>query len=921
MKSVAANWVASYRLQLHEGFGFDAALATLPYLQKLGISHLYLSPILKARAGSTHGYDVVDHALVNPELGGEPALRRLVAGARASGMGLVVDIVPNHMAVGGDDNALWLELLEWGQKCRAARFFDVDWDVPDPELNGKVLLPMLAAGYGEVLAGGDLRLEYDAALGRFHFIHFEHRFPLAAKLYAPLLRANGGVLAGWAARFRAALTPERFGALCLELASDGQQAALMAAIPALLKAFDPSEAKGSERLHRLLSHQHYRLVSWRNAADEINWRRFFDVTTLAGLKVEDALVFEAIHATLFRLYAEGLVDGFRVDHVDGLADPRAYCLALRHRLTRLRSQRPDDAPAGEAYVVLEKILAPDERLPRDWQVDGSTGYSFMNEVAALAHDPAGEAPLRALWREETGRSGDFDSELHSARRRIPQELLAADLTACAHAFHRLARANVATSDWSQAAIRRVLTEVLVALPIYRTYLDARGRSAADAEVLRAVFAEAAPRCRDSELPLLAAFDGWLGGDAAFSQNPARRRLRARAIARFQQLSSPIAAKSMEDTAFYRHGLLLSRNEVGADPRQFSLGAERFHTEAAWRAEAFPLAMLATATHDHKRGEDARMRLAALSEVPELWAAQVRAWRARHEPLKPPPSALRGPDAADELMLYQTLFGVWPLGLKIDDREACAALEERVQGWQQKAIREAKRYSGWLEPNEAYESDGREFLSMLLGGKGRDFIGEMNRLVQRLASAAAVKSLAQLLLKLTAPGLPDFYQGSELWDFSLVEPDNRRPVDYAQRAALLESKEDGLGHWHDGAVKQQLIARVLAARAAMPPLFTQGRYLPLAVVGEGDENHLAFAREWRGRRALVVVPLRPSRRWLDAPGLRLADPPAPTLALPGDWPDRSMWKAVLGGQGANAQAHRLCTGPMHWPCELFVEVQP
>lgn len=918
MKSVAADWVASYRLQLHAGFDFGDARLQLPYLKRLGISHLYLSPILKARAGSMHGYDVVDHALVNPELGGEAGFQALVAEARALGLGIVVDIVPNHMAVGGGDNALWLDLLEWGPRSRAARFFDVDWDVQDLELNGKVLLPFLADCYGESLQKGALKLHHDPAQGRFHFEHFEHRFPLAARLYAPLLRAGGKELAAWASRFRAASSATRFQAVCQELAADGQQDVIREAVAELLASYEPATPKGREHLHRLLMRQHYRLCSWRNATDEINWRRFFDVSTLAGLKVEEPAVFETVHATLFRLYAEGLIDGFRVDHVDGLSDPRAYCLALRKRLRKLQTLRPDTAPRGEAYVVLEKILAPQERLSRDWAVDGTTGYSFMNEAGALAHDPRGEQPLYELWNEQTGRRGDFDAEVLVARRRIPQELLAADFNACAHAFHRLARADVATRDWTLAAIRRVLIEVLVQLPIYRTYIDAKGRSEADTAVLQQVFASAGQHCRSSEVPLLEVFDGWLGGKASVPDSPALRRLRLRAIARFQQLSSPVAAKSVEDTAFYRYGLLLSRNEVGADPRQFSLSPEAFHIEAQGRAEAFPYAMLATATHDHKRGEDARMRLALLSEAPDAWIASVRQWRLRHEPLKPGVGEVRGPDAADELMLYQTLFAIWPVGLRQDDAETLKALEERVRGWQQKSIREAKRHSGWLEPNEPYEAASHEFLSMLLAANSQ-FVQEMSTLANRMAAAATLKSLAQVLLKLTAPGLPDFYQGTELWDFSMVDPDNRRPVDFALRAGLLDGSAgdaECLERWQDGAVKQRLIARILGARQAAPQLFTEGAYTPLRVSVAADRRYLAFAREWNGMRAVVVLPLS-GAHGLDQPGLSAANGGTLDIELPAGWPNRIRFSTVLSQTELLGDHRRLSAPLKDWPCELFI----
>ena len=909
--------VASARLQLHAEFGFAAAAAQLDYLQSLGISHLYLSPILRARAGSMHGYDVVDHSLVSPELGGEDGYRALVAAARARGLQIVVDIVPNHMAVGGADNALWLDVLEWGPRSRYAKLFDIDWDAGDPELQGRLLIPMLADHYGAVLTDGGLTLDYDADAGRFAFAHHEHRFPVSPGLYPILLKLAGPTLAVLAPEFRGLRPGARF-----EAARAALRAAVAAApeeLAALLAAHNPETTEGQGRLHRLLGRQHYRLSGWRNAADEINWRRFFDVTTLAGLRIEEPFAFELVHATTFRLYAEGLIDGLRIDHVDGLADPRGYCRQLRRRLTQLARQRPADAPAGPAYLLVEKILAPGERMPADWQVDGTTGYSFMNEVGALLHDARGEAPLRALWTELTGRSGAFEAEEAAGRRRIPQDSLAAEFQACAHAFHRLARSELATRDWSLAAIRRVLAEVLVSLPVYRSYIDSRGRSDEDAALLREAFADAAPRCRPSEAPLLDVFDRWLGGESPSGlRSSAARRARLRAIARFQQLSAPVAAKSVEDTAFYRFGLLLSRNEVGSNPGQFQLSADEFHAECARRAEHFPRALLATATHDHKRGEDARMRLALLSETPELWIDAVRRWHAAHEPAKPREDGHAGPDAADELMLYQTLYAAWPATLRADDTAGVEALRERVAGWQVKSIREAKRRSGWTEPNPGYERCAERFLAQLLA-PGSAFAAELEALVRRSAAAGAVKSLVQALLKLTAPGVPDLYQGSDFWDHSLVDPDNRRPVDYAARAAALAGQAEDrelLDRWQDGAVKQRLIARVLAARRQCPALFTEGAYLPLSARSDDGRPWLAFAREHGRERAVVLVPLA-AADWLDRDSL--APPPeaaAPTVELPAHWPQDLEWTAVLGTTPVALLAI-LRAEPSPWPCRLYL----
>ena len=912
---------ATYRLQLHRDFGFEAARAQVPYLARLGISHLYLSPILTARKGSMHGYDVVDHGAVNPELGGEDGLRALVAELRRHAMGLIVDIVPNHMAVGRDDNALWLDVLEWGRVSRYANFFDIDWDVPDPALQGRtggrVLAPFLGKPYGEALAAGEVQLRFDAASGRCFFVYFEHRFPLAPTVYPALLRAGGDALADAAKAVREAVAGARRGRgdayddACRQLADTAHNSpAIRAAMQTLLTRFDGREPEGCERLHRLLERQHYRLAWWRTAADEINWRRFFDVIELAGVRIQESAAFEIVHATTLRLYREGLIDGVRVDHVDGLADPRGYCRKLRDRLTRLARERPATAPKGPAYFVVEKILAPGERLATDWKIDGTTGYTFMNEVGALLHDPRGEAPLTALWTEMTGRTGEFELEEKRARRRIPQDLLAADFNACAHALHAIARSQPATRDWTLFAIRRVLAELLVRFPVYRTYVDGNGRSEADAATMRETIEAARPACRPGDRPLLEVIDRWLGGEAPKDVTPpAARRARLRAIARFQQLSSPVAAKSVEDTAFYRHGRLLSRNEVGANPAVFSMSAEAFHAESAARRERFPRALLATATHDHKRGEDLRARLTVISEDPARWRGSVERWRERNAPLRRGEGS-SAPDKTDETMLYQMLVAAWPPTLAPDDAAGLAALAERLGAWQLKAVREAKRHSGWAEPNIEYEDGCAEFLKTLLDpARSAEYLSELHTYAESLMPGGVANSLAQTLIKLTAPGVPDFYQGTEFWDFSLVDPDNRRPVDYAVRAAALDADAplaDRLGGWRDGRLKQGLIARVLALRAEWPEVFADGDYRPLTAEGPLAEHVFAFARVHRDGRAVLSVTTRFVSRLLAAGPARWGLDPSrwvdTVLRLPDDLSGRRWTEAV--GDGAFASTDTL-----------------
>ncbi|HUR41055.1 MAG TPA: malto-oligosyltrehalose synthase [Verrucomicrobiae bacterium] len=787
---------ATARLQLHKDFPFAAAAERVRYFKALGVSHLYVSPILAARAGSTHGYDVIDHARINPELGGEEGLVRLVARLRDADMGLVVDIVPNHMAVGGDDNPWWLDVLALGKRSAYAGHFDIDWDVPDPMLRGKVLAPYLGLPYGQALAAGDIKLEWSERDARWQARYYAHAFPIAP-----------GHLEG-----------ER---------------------DAILRAHDPATEGGRATLHKLLERQHYRLAWWQAARDEINWRRFFDLADYAGLRVEETRVFEQVHATTFRLVDEGLIDGVRVDHVDGLADPRDYCRRLRARI------------GPDALLVVEKILAPGERMPTDWRIDGTTGYSFMNDVGALLHDPAGAAPLTSLWSALTGRSGDFEAEARRARRRIADESLGAEVAACALALHRIARTDLATRDVSLAAIRRVLIEILVHFPVYRLYADRRGRSEAEASLMAKVCTEAREQCRPAERYLVDLVDRWLGAEPpAAVRELGARRLRQRAITRFQQLTSPLAAKSVEDTAFYRHGAILSRNEVGADPAQFALGPGEFHAECVRRREAFPRALLATATHDHKRGEDARARIAVLSERAQEWGAAVERWHALGAPLRQGDA----PSPGDEYMLYQTLVGHWPFELSPDDAAGLAAYADRVCAWHLKAVREAKLRSSWIMPDAAYEEACASYTRALLEPK-HGFTTAAHAFVHKIASAGAANALTQTLLRLTAPGIPDLYQSTELWDFSLVDPDNRRPVDYAARESVLRGDAplvELLRDWRDGRIKQRLIATALALRARSDELFTRGEYLPLEVTGPAAGRVIAFARINGPRAALVAA---------------------------------------------------------------------
>jgi (1->4)-alpha-D-glucan 1-alpha-D-glucosylmutase len=776
---------ATMRLQLHKGFTFADTSALVPYLVEFGVSHVYSSPILTARAGSMHGYDVVDPTSVNPELGGEPGFRDFVAVLRDAGLGLIVDIVPNHMAVGGSDNPWWTDLLRHGRSSRYADYFDVDWETNDPDLRGKVMAPFLGRPYGEALEAGEIRLAYagpEVPVIRY----FDSDFPIDPADYAHI--AECGV-----------------------------------------ESFDPANPNGRLQLHALLERQHYRLAWWGAAGDEINWRRFFDINGLAGLRIEDPAVFEATHATLFRLYADGLIDGFRVDHVDGLSDPPGYCRRLRQRLEAL-------APGRHAYLVVEKILGAGEALPTDWGVDGTSGYDFMNEVSAVQHEASSTAALERLWHDLTGRPAHFEAEEVAAREETLQHGFDAQLQAVTTALHRLARSNPSTRDLSAAKIRGGLTALLSHFPVYRGYDAGSKRSSMDQTAFERALAAAKEASTDAMVPVLDQLDRWLGaepGDQA-------------AVTRFQQLSAPVAAKSVEDTAFYRYGRLLSRNDVGFDAARLGSSVADFHQACANRLATFPAAMLATATHDHKRGEDLRARLAVISEIPDEWAAFLGQCQAL---------AARRPDPADEIILYQMIVGAWPLDLSPSDQAGCKAFEERLALWQQKALREAKLRTSWTAPNEAYETIAADFLAGLLKPNS-PFLPIAQSFVDIIAPTGAVNGLAQTLLKLTVPGMPDFFQGTEFWDLSLVDPDNRRPVDYdARRRALAMEAEprDCLRSWRDGRVKQALIRVLLDVRRQAPELFARGDYSPVSVRGAMQNHIVAFARGLGGSALIVTVP--------------------------------------------------------------------
>lgn len=767
---------ATYRLQFHAGFTFADARANIPYLAALGVSHIYASPITRARTGSTHGYDVVDPTMINPELGGDQGFRDLVDALRRHQMGIIIDIVPNHMGVAGGENAYWNDVLRLGQDSRYAPFFDIDWP-------GPLVLPILGATLGEVIAAGDLRLISEGG-ELFLQLYGEQRLPV---------RPGSGDPFGWAA----------------------------ASFPA-----GPDAAS----LRAFADAQHYRLVHWRTANDSLNWRRFFSINDLAAVRVEDPQVFAATHSLYFDLFRQGLIDGVRVDHVDGLADPASYCRALRSGL---------DAAGGgrRSYVVVEKILGAHEHLASDWNVDGTSGYDAMRDLTGLLHSATGMPALESLWREVEPQALSFDEEVLRSRQQMLAWQFDGQLSACVDAGMKAFAPAVAEDSpleaITPAMLRRAMERLLWVFPVYRTYAAADGGAAADRPVLEQVWRDVRPHLPPGEAWVARLVLDWLAGKGA-GDPP----LAADVARRFQQLSAPVAAKGVEDTAFYRHGVLLSANDVGFAPDQPAIDPATFHQRVLDRDAAFPHAMLASATHDHKRGEDARARLAVLSEIPHLWAERWREWDRLAQ------ARDAGVRAADRYQIMQGLIGAWPdAGMPADLED----LAGRMEQWIVKMLREAKLRSSWEEPDLAYEQSCVSLLRGLLFD-GRAFRDAVSGFVRLIDPAAQANMLVQTCLKLTIPGVPDIYQGTELPDFSLVDPDNRRPVDYQARQDLLAG-----GGAHDA--KLRLIARLLGLRRDRPELFADGDYVPVDVKGDRADHVLAFTRSHEGRRLLCVVQLR------------------------------------------------------------------
>ena len=912
---------ATYRLQLNGAFTFRDGTRIVPYLATLGISHVYASPIFKAAPRSMHGYDVVDYGQLNPEIGSRAEFDAFVAALHAHDMGLILDFVPNHMGIGDGENRWWLDVLENGRHSPYAAYFDIDWEPIKPELQGKVLLPILGDQYGAVLDRGELSLSFDA--GAFTVHYWETPLPIAPATYPIILRqvlhATDIALAEDdldRLEFESLITslerlPEVIGDDPATIHGRQREQVVAkhrlgelvdrsvhieAAVTATVKEFngEPADPRSFDALDHLLEQQPYRLAFWRVAAEEINYRRFFAINTLAAIRQEEPEVFQASHELLLELLAARQVDGVRIDHPDGLWDPAGYFRALQRShlvglaRTHLKADGTFDdeawtqnlpalneradaaldriAEAGDAwplYVLVEKILEHGETLPEDWAVAGTVGYEFAQAATGLFVDGEGRRAFDQLYQRFTGERHRFADLVYAQKYGQLRDAFPSEANVLTNALNRISEHNRRSRDFTLNDLRDALRQVIACFPVYRTYTSTDGAGVAerDRRYIEGAVAQAKRRTprRDLSVYDFLADVLLLGPGDRPEDDPARDLRRAQFAMKFQQLSGPVMAKGLEDTAFYIFNRLVSLNEVGGDPNRFGTSVEEFHRLNRARQRRWPGAMLLSSTHDTKRGEDVRARIDALSEVPTEWRAALNRWSRLTRRNRTTVDGALAPHKDDLYLLYQTLVGTWPLAGEPDTEYV-----ERIQAYTIKALREAAVRTNWLNPDEAYEAALNGFIAGIFNARtGKPFRDDFTAFHARLVDAGLVNAVSQQLLKLTAPGVPDIYQGTELWDDSLVDPDNRRPVDFARREAIVRELADGCASveraadlWAqrtDGRLKLALTHRTLATRRALPALFAAGDYHPVSVTGAAAKHVVAFARRQGEDVAIVVVP--------------------------------------------------------------------
>ncbi len=857
---------ATYRLQFNKDFTFAQAAEILDYLEALGVSDVYASPILTACAGSTHGYDVCSFDHVNPALGGPEAFLAFTEALQEKKLGLLLDMVPNHM--GADlSNTWWHSVLEHGPASPFASYFDIDWQNPYPEGRGKVLLPILEDHYFRALHSGKLRLDW--ARNRFVIRYHDRELPVSLPSYADILR---NVLQRCQSLAETELIKELENLLEVTAAeSQGsiaeferikvQMVSWQSSFPEFPRALKetlgllngvPGHTDSFSELHELIQKQHYRLAFWKVGNEELNYRRFFDVTQLAGLRMESPDVFAATHRLVFDWVRRGFVTGLRIDHPDGLRDPAGYLQAVQQAA---RSARP---LTGDFYVVVEKILTGQETLPSDWPCAGTTGYDFLNQVNAVFIASSARAEMDRIYQDFTGLHEPLVEIIYRSKKRVLEELLISEWTSLSRQLLVLAKKTRAGCDLTYSVLRRVLLEVIACFPTYRSYASSRSQELSEVEQKWIREAIEKGRYRAERIDPLAftwledLLQGW-GPSQTTVTSQERAALSEEALEfrlRFQQLTGPVMAKGLEDTAFYNYNRLISLNEVGGDPDVFGISVDQFHESNQQRLALWPHSLLATATHDTKRGEDVRARLNVLSELTPEWEAAVQRWHLLNKDARAVIDGEEAPTPNDEYLIYQTLVGSWPLAGRPADRSIYC---DRVCAYVLKAIKESKAKTSWLDPNEKYEDAVTQFVKHILDDKKSvSFLSDFQDFEKITAFFGMHNSLAQLVLKLTCPGVPDIYQGTEFMDLSLVDPDNRRPVDYQQRrvASSREGSEPTIAT-QDG-LKLDVLRRLLHLRTEKAALFEAGTYEPLLAEGYAAEHVIAFARRSEEETILVLV---------------------------------------------------------------------
>ncbi|HEY8157321.1 MAG TPA: malto-oligosyltrehalose synthase [Methylobacter sp.] len=880
--------VSTYRLQFNKQFTFAEATRFIPYLRRLGISHCYASPYLKARPGSSHGYDIVDHNEINPEIGSYQDFERFIDVLQCNGMGLMTDIVPNHMAVMGSDNLWWLDVLENGQASYYASFFDIDWYPVKKTLQNKILLPVLGDHYGNILEQQELKLAFDAEQGEFSVYYYQHRFPVDPQTYPFILSSqHPQLLSHFAADDPIFLEYQTIDnsfsklPLCTDRAEEKIEerkrdkevfkkhlAKLCAESPQLMEfiGFRVTEinrmAGEASELHALLEQQVYRLAFWRVAGDEINYRRFFDINELAGLRIEDEKVFDATHQLVLSLIEQGKIQGLRIDHGDGLYDPVGYYQHLNEKISAiLNTGTEQDTPP--IYIVAEKIVANYEYLSSNWPIHGTTGYEFANIVNGVFIDSAAEKSLTHTYTRFIEYRQDFDELVYQAKKLVMTTALASELNVLANQLSKIADASSKTRDYTLYALRNALLEVIACFPVYRTYINNQTVSKEDSQYIKWAIDQSKQRSWAADKTVFEFIRQLLllEHSSAIADTDLLR-----FVMKFQQYTPQVMAKGYEDTGLYRYNRLISLNEVGGDPRSFGNSVNAFHHFNQARIKKWPHTLLCLSTHDTKHSADVRARINVLSEVPHQWQEAVLRWQRLNRSKKTRMSKIviaRN----DEYLFYQVLIGTWPL-TTLTDAES-VDYQERIESYMIKAVREAKQHSSWLNPNEEYEQAVSQFVCRCLDANVSSlFLRDFTEFERRIRKPGLYNALAQVVLHTTSPGVPDIYQGNELWQFTLVDPDNRRPVDFSKNSRLLTEMEALLAksscdrlqliralleNIEDGRIKLFVTMQTLRFRHQYASLFRNGEYLKVNVHGAGADRLLAFARQDPENVAVIVVP--------------------------------------------------------------------